>query len=192
MAQVTEHELETITTAADDELPDPRLFWRWVGRAVEPYAGWVSMIVGALLILLGYLGVSREALVAKQLPYLISGGIGGVALVGLGGAYITLSGLRHDSGRLDRLERMVHELHLVLLARPDAPAPVAPESASATTNGRPSLVALPVGQTYHRSDCSMVQGKANAEVITERAARQRGLRPCRMCEPEQIESAVRS
>jgi hypothetical protein len=39
---------------------------------------------GLLLVLLGFLGVRRENDIVLQLPYLASGGIGGLALIGLG------------------------------------------------------------------------------------------------------------
>ena len=52
-------------------------------------AGWVLIGVGALLILVGYFGVSREVLVAKQLPYLASGGIGGLVCAGVGAALVS-------------------------------------------------------------------------------------------------------
>ena len=64
---------------SEEELPDPALFWRWVGKATRPVVGWVLAGLGVIAILIGYLGISRESLVAKQLPYLISGGIGGIA-----------------------------------------------------------------------------------------------------------------
>jgi hypothetical protein len=74
---------------ADDPYaePDPSVLWRWASRATRPWLGWLLIAAGALLILLGYLGVSRESIVEKQLPYLISGGIGGVLLCVLG-AYV--------------------------------------------------------------------------------------------------------
>src|SRR5205823_1256673 len=74
----------TRVTNGDDELPDTALFWRWVGKATRPVIGWVLTGIGVILIIVGYLGVSREALVAKQLPYLVSGGILGIAFVGFG------------------------------------------------------------------------------------------------------------
>jgi hypothetical protein len=108
---------------ADDPYaePDPSVLWRWASRATRPWLGWLLIAAGALLILLGYLGVSRESIVEKQLPYLISGGIGGVLLCVLGAYVLGTEELRKDSGRLDRLERMVEELHGALLSRPDAP-----------------------------------------------------------------------
>ena len=72
--------------------------------------------------LFGYLGISREALVAKQLPYLISGGILGLALVGFGAMLVGTEDLKRTQERIDHLEDLVADLHAVLLSRADAPA----------------------------------------------------------------------
>jgi len=40
--------------------------------------------LGVVVVLVGYLGVRNESDVALQIPYLLSGGLGGLALVGLG------------------------------------------------------------------------------------------------------------
>ena len=70
-----------IRSLEDDE-PDPKLLRQWIGRAIRPWIGWILIGAAALLMLLGYFGVSREAIPAKQIPYLVSGGIGGVFLAG--------------------------------------------------------------------------------------------------------------
>src|SRR2546423_9205968 len=119
----------------EEELPDPALFWRWVGRATRPVVGWVLAGLGVIAILIGYLGISRESLVAKQLPYLISGGIGGIALVGAGAALIATEDLRRFRARLDRLAAMVGDLHGVLLSRPDAPSGNGHPALSQTSSG---------------------------------------------------------
>src|SRR2546421_5825231 len=126
---------------SEEELPDPALFWRWVGRATRPVGGWVLAGLGVIAILVGYLGISRESLVAKQLPYLISGGIGGIALVGAGAALIATEDLRRFRTRLDRLEAMVGDLHSVLLSRADAPSHNGQRPSA--TSGTTGLVALP-------------------------------------------------
>jgi hypothetical protein len=104
---------------------DPALFWRWVakslGKTSRPVVGWILTGVGLLAIFLGWFGVSGTALVAKQLPFLISGGIGGIALVAIGAVILGTEDMRKDSGRLDRLEKQVADLHSILLARADAP-----------------------------------------------------------------------
>src|SRR2546428_13143635 len=96
---------------SEEELPDPALFWRWVGRATRPVVGWVLAGLGAIAILIGYLGISRESLVAKQLPYLISGGIGGIALVGAGAPLGATPGLPRFRTPLDRVESTLADLH---------------------------------------------------------------------------------
>src|SRR5438128_6607432 len=131
------------------------------------------------------------------MPYLISGGVGGVALVGLGVLFLGTEERRRDRARIDQLEAMVADLHSVLLTRADAPgSPTSPTSEppapAAAAIGSDGLVALPVGQSFHRSDCVMVQGKSNAEPITPGAARARGLKPCRLCEPTMEENTTRT
>ncbi len=49
-------------------------------------AGIISMAVGMVLILGGYIGASGTALVAEQIPYLLSGGALGIGFVIIGGA----------------------------------------------------------------------------------------------------------
>src|SRR4051794_40336190 len=105
-----------------DERPDSAALWRWLWASTRPYLGYVLIAVGALLLLAGYLGVSREVIVARQIPYLVSGGLVGLGLITIGGRLLLIEDLRRDSGRLDRLEKAVLELHQVLLYRPDAPA----------------------------------------------------------------------
>jgi hypothetical protein len=181
------------TKARAPELPDPSLFWKWVGRATRPVWGWILVGAGILLIIIGYLGISREALVAKQLPYLISGGILGIALVGFGAMLIGTEDLKRAQERIDRLELLIEDLHAVLLTRPDAPAIGSTNGAGGAhdAGSRPSaLLALPGGQSYHRADCSMIQGKSEAKSVTASAARKQGLKPCRLCEPETASTTV--
>lgn len=122
------------SAGSDDDLPSGAEFWRWAGKAVRPYTGWLVMALGAVFLLVGYLGVSREAEVAKQLPYLISGGLGGIALVALGAFFLGTQDLRRELSRLDRIERLVGDLHGALLE--EAP-PAAPDDVPGP-NGRSS------------------------------------------------------
>jgi hypothetical protein len=171
-----------------DDDPDPKVLWRWVADASRPWIGWILIVVGALLLLLGYLGVSREALPGKQIPYLVSGGIGGVFLAVIGAYVLGIQALRHDSGRLDRLEGMVEELHQALLRRPDAPDLTASNGdATATRAAGPArrVVAVADGDLFHRASCRLVAGK-DAEDMTPAAARRRGLEPCPACTPAPV------
>jgi hypothetical protein len=96
------------------------------------------VVAAALLLLLGWLGVSGVALAAQQIPYLISGGLGGI-LLGAVGITLWLSADLHDEWRrLDSLEAVLSDL---VEARSDAPAPVVasepvPLAAAVVSNGR--------------------------------------------------------
>jgi hypothetical protein len=175
--------------ARHDDLPDAGLFWRWVGSATRPVVGWVLIGLGVLLILAGYLGVSREALVAKQIPYLVSGGIFGMVLVAVGAFLLGTEDLRKDLRRLDRLEEMVGDLHGALLTRlsTDSRRGGAANGSRPSGNGRAAsgLVALPRGRSYHRAECSMVEGK-DVAAVSLREVDERGLDACSLCEPEPV------
>lgn len=161
--------------------PDPQVVWRWIGAALRPWAGWILIAAGAIAMWIGYLGVSREALPGKQIPFLVSGGMGGILLAVLGAYFLGTQELRKDSGRLDRLEEMVEDLHAALLARPDAPATT--NGASAVVEDAPRrVVAVAGGELFHRANCVMTDGK-DASELTPAAARKRGMRPCPSCVP---------
>jgi hypothetical protein len=168
-----------------DQDADPRELWQWVGAAVRPWLGWILVAAGALLMLLGYFGVSREAQPGKQIPYLVSGGIGGMFLAVLGAYFLGTQELRRDSGRLDRLEQMVQELHLALLRRPDAPDPTAGDGPAGAAAPSRRVVAVEGADLYHRVTCSMAAGK-DATAMTPAAARKRGLEPCPLCTPAAV------
>jgi hypothetical protein len=167
---------------ADQNEPDPRVLWRWVGKASRPWIGWVFVGVGALLILLGWIGVSGEAIVAKQIPYVVSGGIGGVLLAVIGAYFLGTEELRKDGGRLDRLEQMVEQLHAALLDRPDAPQPQPTATASGNGAAPARVVAVRGGETFHAASCAMAAGKESEELTVDLAT-ERGLSPCPLCQP---------
>lgn len=55
---------------------------------------WALIAAGALALLLGYLGVRGTAYVVEQLPYIISGGLLGLFLLGLGTVLLLSADLR--------------------------------------------------------------------------------------------------
>jgi hypothetical protein len=167
-------------SALEGERPDPKVFWRWVWLSVRPVLGYVFIALGLVGLLTAYFGVSREVLVAKQLPYLVSGGLFGLAAVTLGSRLLLLEDLRRDAGRLDRLERAVLDLHQALLTRPDAPQPGV--NGVARSSAPEQLLALVGGTSFHRADCPIVAGKDTARPLTT-AAQRKGLQPCAMCQP---------
>jgi hypothetical protein len=179
--------MERPSEVIDSDEPDAALFWRWVWDSVRPVLGYVLVGLGLLALLIGWYGVSGESIVAKQLPYLASGGLLGVALVVLGARFLLIQDIRRDSGRLDRLETMLNELHAALLARPDAPGRVAAAArdngAAADSNGQADYMVLPGGQSFHLAGCAMLEGKDRASRVRSTTVAKRGLTPCPLCEP---------
>ena len=172
---------EDLRTLSEVEEPDPKILWRWVMDAARPWLGWILIAAATVLMISGYLGVSRESLPAKQVPYLVSGGIGGILLAVLGAYFLATQELRNDSGRLDRLEMMVEELHSALLSRVDAPATNG-SAQSATLEPARRVNVVQGGQLFHRADCALIVGKDTTET-TPAGAKRRGLRACPACAP---------
>lgn len=142
---------------------------RTVMRRVQPALAWVLVGGGALLLLLGWYGVSGESLTAKQLPYLVSGGLGGIALIVLAAALLTTQDVRRQLDRLDRVEQRVGTLYDLLV---EELVPAALDAAD--------VVRVAGGSTYHRPTCPLVAGKATSPLgPADRLA----LTPCDVCEP---------
>jgi hypothetical protein len=144
----------------------------------------VLLIVGALALALGWYGVSGESLVAKQLPYLVSGGLAGVALVILAAVLFGAEIVQRELARTERLEQMVSDLHAALLQIDERTAPIMlPGSESA-------VLAVPSGTTYHRPDCSLVAGKPGLAPVDAAELAKRNLRACRVCRPDEVADAA--
>ncbi|MCW2616087.1 MAG: hypothetical protein JWN08_3081 [Frankiales bacterium] len=62
-------------------------------------------VLGALLLLIGWIGVSGSPLLAEQAPYILSGGVGGVFMLGVGATLWISADLRDEWRKLDRIEQ---------------------------------------------------------------------------------------
>ena len=60
--------------------------------------------LGALLLVIGWVGVSDTAYVAEQVPYVASGGVGGLFLLAVGATLWVSADLRDEWRKLDRIE----------------------------------------------------------------------------------------
>jgi hypothetical protein len=98
-----------------------------IQQPVRRLVGWACVVAGVVVLLLGYAGVTGTSLVAKQLPYLISGGLFGVALVVVGSALIGRRSSGKGGDRLDQVERALNEVTAVLITRHRPPGTSGPE-----------------------------------------------------------------
>lgn len=161
------------------DLPDRRVFWQWVWSAIRPIVGWGLALAGAVALFVGWYGVSGEALTAKQIPYLVSAGLTGVALFIMAGVFLATDDIRRQFTQIAELQRKVDDLYALFAADLAAADGVVTAPAADVT----AYVALPAGSSYHRPDCALVAGKREAATVDAATVRDRGLSPCRVCSP---------
>ena len=77
---------------------------RWLKAQWDRVAAWICVAAGAIVLVVGWFGVSGTAYPADQLPYILSGGVGGVFLLGLGATLWISADLRDEWRKLDRID----------------------------------------------------------------------------------------
>ena len=143
--------------------------------------GGVLMPLGAVLILLGWYGAAHTGHLFEQIPYLISGGLLGLAFVVAGGfCYFGywLTKLVYE-GRQQHAELMEA---LTRMSSPEPPAAPQPSMNGSIDDGA-RLVATATGTMFHRADCRLVATKDGLRPVTAADAIENGLQPCRICSP---------
>jgi hypothetical protein len=110
----------------------------WLRVNADRATAWLLVGLGALALLLGWAGVSGTGLPGAQLPYIISGGVGGIFLLGLGAVLWLSADLRDEWIKLDRLERRVDDVATRL-------------EHQSSIDASPAVVALPKAKARSRS-----------------------------------------
>ncbi|MFE7899796.1 hypothetical protein ACFU3E_20165 [Streptomyces sp. NPDC057424] len=147
-------------------------------RTVHPvlWAGWAALAAGAVLCVVGWYGVSGERYAERQLPYLASCSIPGAALIVAGAVLLAL-------GRGSVAAARVEELYGLLVAAEPAEAEETGRAALAPLAVSGDLLMVPGGTLWHRADCPLVAGKAEAVPVDARLVASGELDPCPICEP---------
>ncbi len=168
---------DTITTGRLEKLSDAVTRIRG-GRRMDPdrallITGGVLAALGLVAIVIGWYGSAHTAYSFEQMPYLISGGLLGVALVFLGGfvyfAYWVTRLVRESREQSQRAADLLVQISVSLNGH---------SNGSSASSG--SFVATRGGNLFHRPDCRMVSGKSGLRKVT---AQTRGLEPCGVCDP---------
>ncbi len=139
--------------------------------------------LGIIVVLLGWLGASDTVLLFEQVPYLISGGMLGLALVGAGGfvyfAYwLTVMVRENRTGREELTGALLRMEALMSEQAQSMAAAAAPKARKGSVSA--SLVATKTGTMLHRPDCIAVDGKTDLRQVN---ASTTGLTACRLCDP---------
>lgn len=112
----------------------------------------VLTLAGAVALIVGWIGASGEGLTAKQIPFVLSGGLGGIFMMGLGAALWLSSDLRDEWVKLDRIEHVLATgLEGLGIGRDQTGsvriAPIVAAAPAESTNGRHSAPAYAAGGT---------------------------------------------
>jgi hypothetical protein len=161
------------------------------GARLLLFFGGILLPLGFVVILLGWIGASHTVNLFEQIPYAISGGMLGMALVFAGGfCYFAywLTQLVYAARRDNADTRILLERIEELLAS-GASFSAVPAVDGAATRGRLSAApattsatffATPTGTMFHVASCPAVAGREN---LREVDGDEEGLTPCKICEP---------
>jgi hypothetical protein len=153
--------------------------------------GLLVTAIGLLVIGLGWNGmaggggeVNGVPNLNAQLPWLVSGGILGLALVVFGAAMIVVHNARSDRARLEaKLDELVQTVSRGGAAIA-APYPAAPAAKATATTAAPSGLFIAGASAYHDPSCRLVQGRDDVTYITAGEAEVQELKACRVCKPK--------
>ncbi|MDQ2649090.1 MAG: hypothetical protein M3Z03_06015 [Actinomycetota bacterium] len=81
----------------------------WVRNQWDRVGAWVLVALGGLALVLGWVGVTGTPYTFEQIPFVISGGLGGLFLLGVGAMLWISADLRDEWRKLDRLLELHEE-----------------------------------------------------------------------------------
>ena len=150
--------------------------------------GGIIAPIGLLLVILGWLGASRTPYVFEQIPYTISGGLLGVALVFLGAflyfAHWMTQVVKEQRAQSDAVVAAIRDLQSEIARAVTTPVVAGAASADLTRSmpagvATAALVATANGTMAHRPECVVVAGKEGLRAVSA----EDGLEPCKLCDP---------
>jgi hypothetical protein len=71
----------------------------------------LAVVVGAIMLIVGWAGASGSGLAAEQIPYVISCGVGGLFVLGIGAVLWLSADLRDEWHKLDSVEDAIRSEH---------------------------------------------------------------------------------
>ncbi len=159
-------------------------------RSLKPSHLGIGLIAfGFIFIVLGWNGAASAGCVDCQIPYLLSGGFAGLAFIVIGGGLLLFEGMRRQQAHM---ENKLNELIDVMRENPreaNGHSATATRQTARSSLGNGMVVAGK--SSFHRPDCRLVEGKEDLDFTTPSDAKERGLQPCRVCEPTKVAATRR-
>jgi hypothetical protein len=143
--------------------------------------GALLMPLGIFAIFLGWYGVAHTKYQYDQLPYVVSGGLLGLALVFLGGFLYFGAWLAKIGNEQRESARQLTDAMLLLVDLVDRQGGSLAPAAAPSEHGAAELVLAGAGTTVHRRDCPLI---AHRDDLRPLAGDETGLGTCRVCRPD--------
>ena len=141
-------------------------------------AGILLALVGFVLLFLGWNGAASYNFLPAQFPYLISGGLAGLALVILGAALLIVQNAREERAILLHALAEIREAVERSAVGTNGAAPTA-----LLSQAEDAGLVVAGGSSFHRPSCRLVEGRGTLQTMTVHQAEAAGLDPCRSCDP---------
>jgi hypothetical protein len=152
-----------------------RIQWSKLGGLL----GIAYCLAGLFLIFLGWNGAASYDREPAQIPYVVSGGLGGLALVVIGASLLVVQSQRADRAAM---QASIEDLRAAI-ERAGGVAGDTGMSTAAAASRVPAGEVVAGASSYHRPDCKLVEGQRGVAAMTLSAAISRGLDACRVCAP---------
>lgn len=151
---------------------------RLAGENAQLLSAAVLLVLGIVLLMLGWWGAAHTNIFTEQIPYLISGGLLGLGLIIAAGlvAYAAISQRATQQLRRD-LMFLAQSVGGNGQARPTE----ATDRVEAGQSGRVFLV--PGGRSYHVAGCPILEGKEGVKEMEPSKAIGSGYTACKLCGP---------
>ena len=143
--------------------------------------GLTFCLAGFAAIFLGWNGAASYDRVPAQFPWLISGGVSGLALTLIGASLIIVENNRRDRAAL---KASLEEIRLLLEHSSGAASSNGFAPPTAQTPELPADAVVAGASSYHDPTCRLVADRPDLDVITREEAQDRDLTPCRICSPQ--------
>ena len=138
--------------------------------------------IGIPLIILGWYGAAHTPYTFEQIPYMISGGLLGLALTVLGGlfyfAYWMTRQVHETRRQSDQTEQVFRRMESMMSSNGHG-ATTEVSSSSPAASGA-IFVTTSRGSMFHRPECVVVKGRTDIKRVT---GDEKNLKPCKICDP---------
>ena len=162
-----------------------KLRWSQLGGQ----AGVGLIVLGCILLFLGWNGAASYDRVPSQFPYLISGGMAGLSAIVVGAAVLVVQNQRQEQRQLidavAELREAVERMSLGAGAGGQVNGGAAGQRVRNEAEEAGLLVAG--ASSYHRPQCRLLDGRSQLRIVSLEDAEASELAPCRACDPQMPE-----